>query len=170
MRIRLLARALWRHHRRASLIALAVGLALLAAPFALIDGGGGPVAAEPHLILDRVWFDRAPEDPRADMSLWVWASSGVGIHQRGSAYRFSVDFFDFRRSGRRLEMTFLQDGERARTRFQVAACDHPPFDLCLTLDDPPRGPRRYYSFSNAWAQDRVAPWAREVVARAAARP
>lgn len=170
MRIRLLARALWHHHRRASLIALAVGLALLAAPFAFVGGSDAPVAADPDLILGRVWFDHSPRDPREERKLWVWTSRGVGVYQQGTAYRFSVDFFAFERSDRRLAMTFLQDGERARTRFHVGSCDEPPFDLCLTLDDPPRGPRRYFSFSSMRAMEREAPWARELVERANVRP
>ena len=175
MRIRLLARALWRHHRRASLVALGVTLVLLAAPFAFVGGSDDaptddPVA-QPHLILDRLWFDRYPEQARDDVKLWLWSSSGIGVYYQGSAYRYSIDTFDFRRSGRRLDMTFLHDEARARTRFQIAECDEAPFDLCLTLDDSPRGPRRYYSYSNGRAQAPALPWLSDVEARlrAAAR-
>lgn len=172
MRIRLLARALWRHHRRASLVALGVALALLAAPFALVgpsdDAPAEDPAARPYLILDRVWLDRYPEEARDELKLWFWSSSGLGVYQQGSAYRFSIDVFDFSRNGRRLEMTFLQDEARARTRFQVAECDEAPFDLCLTLDESPRGPRRYFGFSDHRAQEQALPWLSEVEARARA--
>lgn len=76
------------------------------------------------------------------------------------------------RNDRDLEMTFLQDDERARTGFTIEHCDdEPPFDLCLTLDDPARGPTRYYSFSDQGAFLNMPPWALHIdaEARAAAR-
>lgn len=173
MRLRPLLRALWVHHRRFSLVALALALSLFAAPLLLIgpsDEDAPPPESEarPHLILDRVWFDRYPDDARSDVNLWVWFSSGIGIHQRGSAYRATFDIFDFSRDRRALDMTFLQDDERAQTDFTIERCDHAPFDLCLTLERPARGPHRYYGFSGHDHAAREPAWTRDLAARARA--
>jgi len=173
MRTKLLLTSLWRHHRRATLIAGAVVLSLLATPF-FFSGSSTETdepSVRPHVILDRAWFDRYPEEARDDLSIWVWLSSGVGLYQQGSAYRASFDIFEFVRSGRDLEMTFLQDDESATTSFSVEHCDEaPPFDLCLTLENAARGPTRYYGFSDHAAYTRELPQFAPLRARLAALP
>lgn len=177
MRLKLLLSACWRHHRVASIVTIASVLALLVVPFAFCNGADPSVVARDsersHLVLDRVWFDRYPDEPRTQISVWLWLSSGVGLYQQGSSYRASFDIFEFARNGRDLEMTFLHDDEEARSGFAVEPCDQePPFDLCLTLEGAARGPARYYSFSDQNAAGRELPeWVRRVdaQARAAAR-
>lgn len=169
MRLRLLPRALWRQHRRASLVALAIGLALLAMPLVWLGSPSDEPTARPHMILDRVWLDRYPDEARTEIHLFYWSSSGLGVYQRGSAYRGSFDVFDFRRSGHELDLAFLQDDERASIRFSVEACDVAPFDLCLTLAQSPRGPRRYFSWSDHRAAERALPGGLLRRARAATR-
>lgn len=161
MRWKLLARTLWNHHRAACVTGLAALIALGALPFALGDGDGcAPRRGNSRLLLDRVWFDQYPEDERDELSIWIFLSSGVGLYQHGSQYRASYEIFELVRNGHDLEVTFLQDGEEARTRFEITRCDDvPPFDLCLTLDDPARGPRRYFAFSDESALAERLPWA-----------
>jgi len=169
MALRLL-RAIYRTYPRACLAALAAASLAIAAPLAFGGPDPAPSAAGSHAILDRLWLDAYPEDERSEISVWVWLSNGVGVYQRGSAYRASFDVFAFERDGESLEMTFLQDEENSSTRFQVSACDErPPFDLCLVIERPARGAHRYYGFSDQSAYARELPEGLEESVRAAAR-
>lgn len=181
MRWKLLAKTLWNHHRKATLGAVGavtlLALVLTAVPLGSTCGSGVSRAPDDttdarrsRLLLDRVWFDRYPEDARDEISIWIYISSGVGLYQQGSSYRASYDIFEFVRNDRDLELTFLQDEEEASTRFEVERCDEaPPFDLCLTLESPARGPQRYYGFSDESALSEHLPWAADDIEEARQR-
>ncbi|MCC6557569.1 MAG: hypothetical protein IT372_31845 [Polyangiaceae bacterium] len=180
---------------RHPLIALALVLALgLAGASALVSGAlrlfasaaeepfdargsGSPSApfapnpsANPRLILGRVWFDRYPEKRNEDVKIWIFLGGGVGLFESGSAYRSSFDVFDFERQGDKVSMTFLHDRKTAETKFTVRACDdRPPFDLCLDLQDSPRGPRTYYGFGSDDEMARRIPWGQAMMKSAEGR-
>lgn len=154
----------------------ALALAPVAGGVALLAGGGAEEApaANPRLILGRVWFDKYPEKRTEDVKILIFLAGGIGIYESGSAYRSSFDIFEFERQGDKVSLTFLHDKKSAETRFTVAACDEkPPFDLCLDLADSPRGPKRYYGFGDEDDMARRVPWGRAVLkaaeSRAAAR-
>ena len=175
--IRLLAIGLWRFHRKALVIGLS-GLLALAGALVAIGGGcpsqrpacGGAASLDGEMpgraLLDRAWFSELPEDELASFDAWVFLSSGVGIHHAGSSYRFTMDTFEFERQGERVELTYLQDGATASTDFTVSRCSElPPFDLCLDLADAPRGPSRYYGFSDDEGYEEHAPAAAALLVR-----
>lgn len=170
MRWKLLLPAIWRHHKVAvlcSVLALALGSA------ALVSWTGGDeaqVAERPaRLLLNRIWFDRMPETNRDDVAVWIWLAGGIGIYQHGSAFRASMDIFEFERSGHSVAMSFLHDGEAASTEYTIESCDEqPPFDLCLTLLTAPRGRNRYYSFGSGDDMSEQIPWSNRIMAAARA--
>ncbi len=157
--------------KRRSLL-LAAGMLVAAASIRFACGGhdAAPEAKNPRLVLGRPWLDHMPSGARDDRELWVFLAGGIGIHEKGSWFRSTVDIFDFERQGGSLSLTFLHDKSKARTRFQIQSCDdEPPFKLCLVLDDPPRGPKKLYSFADDDDMDRAMPWARDEVKVAEAK-
>ena len=154
--------------RRRILAFLACLLAAISLRFAC--GHAEPAAKDPRLVLGRVWLDRLPNGPRDDRELWVFLAGGIGIHEKGSWFRSTIEIFDFERQGGSLAITFLHDKSKARTKFTVASCDDkPPFKLCLMLDDPPRGPKKLYSFDDDDEMDRAMPWGKDELKLAEAK-
>lgn len=128
-------------------------------------------AADPRLVLGRVWLDRYPEKRTDDVDLWIFLGGGIGIFEHGSVWRSSTDFFEFERQGDRLLIRFLHDKKKAETKFTITPCqDRPPeFDLCLTLDESPRGRKRYYSWGSEQEMERRLPWGRALLRAAESR-
>jgi hypothetical protein len=119
---------------------------------------------DPRSILSRVWFDHYPAGRADDTQIWIFLGGGIGLYEKGSMYRASYDIFEFERQGSKLEIKFLHDEKDAATKFQVTSCDEkPPFDLCLTFDDPPRGPKKLYSWGDDDERDARVPWAKDAM-------
>jgi hypothetical protein len=168
MRWNLLFKAVWQQHKVAT-ICTSLALVLGAAALGTWSSEPAPEERPTRLLLNRVWFDRVPESNRDDVGLWIWLAGGIGIYQQGSAYRASMDIFEFERNGRGLAMSFLHDGAAHNTEFTIEACDElPPFDLCLTLLEAPRGRNRYYSFGATEDMAEHIPWSTRVMAAARA--
>lgn len=167
MRWKLLLKALWSHHRLATLgLVAALIAATVTISTCLVDTEGVEANDErpARQLLNRAWFDRYPQNSREDVAFTVWLAGGIGIFEEGSVWRTRYEIFEFERSGSNLELRFIQDGEQARTGFTVESCnDQPPFDLCLTIDNPPRGPSRYYSFGDGDDMATHVPWAQNLV-------
>lgn len=122
-----------------------------------LDGQGD--ARAPRAILSRVWFDRYPERSRDKVRLWIWLAGGIGLTEHGSFFDARYEIFEFERQADKVSMVFLQDRAKAETKFKVEACDElPPFDLCLTLDASPRGPKKLYGFGDDEDLAEHVPW------------
>jgi hypothetical protein len=144
------------------LAACAIGAAC--AGFWWISSRSEPAARDPKQILGRVWFDRLPKSRTDDVTLAIWLGGGIGLYDKGSAWRSTVDIFEFERRGDALDMTFLHDKKAASTKFSIKSCDDkPPFDLCVTFDDAPRGPKTLYGFAYDDEMDRAVPWSRDLM-------
>lgn len=171
MRFRLLLVGLWRYHRTA--VVLTVSTCVIAIAVILSSGNSvdpGAREAPPRLLLNRLWFDRFPESTRDEVSLSFWLAGGIGLFEHGSVWRSAHDVFEFERRGRDLSIRFLHDGAEARTAFHVEECtERPPFELCLTLVSPPRGPERWYAFGSTDEMAAHLPWAARVEDAARAR-
>jgi hypothetical protein len=128
----------------------------------------------PRAILGRTWFDKYPDKRRETVQMWFWMGGGIALHESGSSYRISLEIFEFERQNDRLVVTALQDKKTVTTGFRIEPCDEEPFNVCLTLDQSPRGPKKYYGFARRWEQERHAPWAtgfeKAAEARAASLP
>ena len=121
-------------------------------------------------ILGRLWFDQWPEGPTTKVHLLLFLAGGFGFHEEGASYKFAMEFFEFERFGKRLDASFLSDGEKRDVKFKVEGCsDLPPFDACLRLEDAFRGPRTYYGFASEEELTRRLPWAHGEMALAKAR-
>jgi hypothetical protein len=116
--------------------------------------------AKPRMLIGRLWLDRYPDQSRDEVNLFIFFGSGFGIHEYGSRYRAKIDFFEFERQGDTVELTFLHDKKQHKTKFSVKACDDERnFDLCLDLENSPRGPKRYYSWGEEDEDSAQIPWA-----------
>lgn len=124
-------------------------------------------ARDPKQILGRVWFDRLPKNRSDDVTLAIWFGGGIGLYEKGSTWRSTIDFFEFERRKDALDITFLHDKKSSTTTFSIEKCDDlPPFDLCLTLSDPPRGPKVLHGFMRRDELDAAVPWSRDLEAAA----
>lgn len=127
-------------------------------------------AKDPRQILGRLWFDQYPANRRDDIQFFIFLGGGIGLYEKGSAYRWADDIFEFERQRDVVTMTFLHDKKTARVKFEITKCDDkPPFDLCLTFDDSPRGPKRYYTFADEDDMAARLPWSRAALRAAEAR-
>jgi hypothetical protein len=100
-------------------------------------------------LVDRNWLDSWPRD--ADDRLHVYRFTpgmGGGVYQDRTVFQGSFELFTFTVEGDRLAVELPHTGEVVRTRFVIERVDGPaPFDLRLTLDRSPRGPRVFYGRS-----------------------
>ncbi len=121
------------------------------------------LARDPKQILGRVWFDHLPKSRTEDVTVAVWLGGGIGLYDKGSAWRSTIDVFEFERRKGVLDMTFLHDKKGASTRFEIKEChDKPPFDVCVTFDDAPRGPQTLYGFAYDDEMEQAIPWSRDI--------
>lgn len=119
-----------------------------------------PSGKEGRLLLGRFWLDRMPTKRGEDIDGWLFLHGGLGMNDKGSNYRFSVDIFEFERRGSAFDLTWLHDKKKQTVSFDVVEChDKPPFDLCLDLKDELRGNRRLWSFSDDDDMNAHIPWA-----------
>jgi hypothetical protein len=98
------------------------------------------------LLIDRNWIDRWPssKDDRLHVYRFTPAMGG-GVYQDRTLFRGTFELFQFEATGETLELHLPDDGERVRTRYRIERVEGPkPFDLRLTLEASPRGPRVYY--------------------------
>jgi hypothetical protein len=132
--------------------------------------GRADVQADPRILLGRVWFDKLPSSRSDEVVVGIWLGGGIGLYDTGSTWRSTIDIFDFERRGSKLDMTFLHDKKKKTVSFEVTKRDDkPPFDLCLTFDDPPRGPKRLYGFGDGGDEASRVPWSKDLVRSAEAR-
>lgn len=142
--------------------ALLLVTAVVATPIAIIATGADTeaAAAHPRALINRLWFDRYPGKARDEVDLIIFFGSGFGVYEHGSRYKASMEFFEFERQGSSVELHFLQDDARAKTKFEITACsDDRNFDLCLDWKSSPRGPKRYYSWGGDGDDSAHVPWA-----------
>ena len=72
---------------------------------------------------------------------------------------------EFERRKDVIDLTFLHDKKSASTKFEIKSCDDkPPFDVCVTFEDAPRGPKTLYGFAYDDEMDRAVPWSRDILA------
>lgn len=109
-----------------------------------------PAHDAPKLLIDRNWIDRMPE--RHDDHLFVARfvpSMGGGVFQDRTVFQGQFELFAFHVHGDRLQLRLPHTNEQVETKFRIERVRGPePFDLRLTLDHNPRGPRVYYSVSS----------------------
>jgi hypothetical protein len=131
---------------------------------------GRTLAKSPRLVLGRPWFDKLPKNRSDVYDLWIFLGGGIGLEDKGSRWRSTLDIFELERQGDKLDIVWFQDKSKQTIKFEIVACDDkPPFDLCLDLKEPLRGQKRLYSWDDDADMDANVPWAREWRASAEAR-
>lgn len=117
-------------------------------------------SAHPRALINRLWFDRYPGEPRDEVDLIIFFGSGFGMYEHGSRYKSSIEFFEFERRGNSIDVHFFQDDSRAKTKFDITPCSEDRnFDLCVDFKSSPRGPKRYYSWGRDGDDVAHVPWA-----------
>lgn len=119
-------------------------------------------ARDPRLVLSRPWFDKMPSKRTDVTDLWFFFAGGIGLEDKGSSFRSTLEIFELERQGSRLDIVFLQDQKKQTVKFAVKSCsDKPEFDLCLELTPPVRGVSKLYGWGDDEEMDRAMPWGRE---------
>lgn len=120
------------------------------------DRSGSAALSTEHAreaLIDRNWLDRWPASKDDRLHVYRFTPSmGGGVYQDRTLFRGTFELFLFRTEGERLVIEFPDDGVRVDTRYRIERVDGPaPFDMRLTVDDSPRGPRVFYSISSEGA-------------------
>ncbi len=116
-------------------------------------------ADEDRTILGRPWFDTYPKKHTDVVFVGIWLPGGLGAFDTGSAWRYTINIFEFERQRNRVFMTYLQDNEKEEITFKVTPCDErPPFDLCLDLTPLKGTSRRLYSWGDLEDAKHHVPW------------
>jgi hypothetical protein len=169
MKLRLLKLAARRPLAALAVVVVAPVIALAGAILAARAPAASP-QDNPRAVLGRVWFDRYPDKITDEAQVWIWLGGGIGLHERGSYFRRSLDIFEFERQGDKLDMTYLQDKKKVETRFSVTRCDDKaPFDLCLDLTTSLGGHKRYYGFGDLDDMEARIPGSKSLLRAAEAR-
>ena len=138
---------------KASLATVALSLALSTALVggACRDTGSSRAAAvsgtdAARLLIDRNWIDVWPQTKDERLHVYRFTPGmGGGVYQDRTVFKGTFELFLF--ALREDELTFVlpETEEHVRTKFKIERVDGPaPFDLRLTLERSPRGPRVYY--------------------------
>jgi hypothetical protein len=108
---------------------------------------GGKEAA--RLLTDRNWVDTWPRDKDDRLHVFRFTPGmGGGVYQDRTVFHGEFELFKYSVREDDLEFDLPHTGEHVHTRFRIERVDGPePFDLRLTLDRSPRGPRVYYGRS-----------------------
>jgi hypothetical protein len=106
---------------------------------------GGEVASlDTDLIHNRPWVERIALNPREHVHGMIFREEGKGASFFGSRYQLEVSLFDWKVSGEKLSVHYLQKDERVEYRARVWACEAPrPFDLCLEMTNGGKATKLY---------------------------
>jgi hypothetical protein len=100
----------------------------------------------PKLLIDRNWIDHMPQTHTDRLHVFRFVPSmGGGVFQDRTIFKGEFELFIFKAKERELDLVFPHNGDRVKTTYRIDRVDGPaPFDLRLTIEDSPRGPRVYY--------------------------
>ncbi len=99
-----------------------------------------------RMLIDRNWMDLWPTNERQKLHVFRFTPAmGGGVYQDRTLFKGTFELFRFAIDGKALEIELPETGEHVRTDYRIERVDGPkPFDLRLTLERSPRGPRVYY--------------------------
>ena len=98
------------------------------------------------LLIDRNWLDRMPETERDRLFVYRFVPNmGGGVFQDRTLFKGTFELFSFSVDGDRLRFVLHETKQDVTSRFTIERVDGPaPFDLKLTIDEDPRGPKVYF--------------------------
>src|SRR5262245_10681617 len=99
------------------------------------------------VLIDRNWMDRMPQNTTDRLHVYRFVPTmGGGVYQDRTLFKGMFELFTFTVEGDRLDIFTPEDHQHTVTGFRIDEVDGPePFDIRLTLDRSPRGPRVFYS-------------------------
>jgi hypothetical protein len=112
-----------------------------------------------RLLIDRNWIDRLPETARDRLHVYRFVPSmGGGVFQDRTLFKGEFELFTFEATGDRIRVVTPEDGTTHDTGYRIERIQNGPegTDLKLTLDDPPRGPAVYFTWSGETDRDGAA--------------
>lgn len=126
---------------------------------AACGGERRPARVSSAELTDRNWLDTWPADKHDHLHVYRFTPSmGGGVYQDRTVFKGTFELFKFEVRGDEIEFDLPETDERVTTRFRIEKVDGPePFDLRLTFDHSPRGPRVYYGRSAEHTADDLLP-------------
>ncbi len=113
------------------------------------------LAEASRLLVNRNWLDVMPRDQNQRLHVYRFTPAmGGGVFQDRTLYAGQFELFTFKLDHDQIELNLPHKSQRVMTHFEIRrVTGHKPFDLELTMDADPRGPHRYYGFSNESAAE-----------------
>jgi hypothetical protein len=98
------------------------------------------------LLLDRNWLTEMPESERDRFDVYRFVPSmGGGVFQDRTIFKGTFELFQFETAADEIRFNLLETHTKVISKFRIEEVDGPPpFDLKLTIEADPRGPRFYY--------------------------
>ena len=98
------------------------------------------------LLIDRNWLDRMPETERDHLFVYRFVPNmGGGVFQDRTLYKGTFELFSFKLEGNFIKFDLHETKTQVTSTFTIEKVDGPkPFDLKLTINDDPRGPKAYF--------------------------
>lgn len=98
------------------------------------------------LLLDRNWIEHMPESERDRFHVYRFVPSmGGGVFQDRTIFKGTFELFKFETAADEIRFDLLETHDKVISKFRIEEVSGPkPFDLKLTIEADPRGPRFYY--------------------------
>lgn len=94
-----------------------------------------------HEIHDTLWLDRVPEMMHDSWQGYIFTTDNVGLAiQAESAFKLTLEIFEFQLRKGSLRWHFPHDGKKAETKFTIERLKKPTkhFDRQLTIENDPK--------------------------------
>lgn len=107
------------------------------------------------LLLDRNWIEHMPETERDRFHVYRFVPSmGGGVFQDRTIFKGTFELFQFETAADEIRFNLLETHQKVVSKFRIEEVDGPdPFDLKLTIEADPRGPRFYYGMRSETDRD-----------------
>jgi hypothetical protein len=112
-----------------------------------------PETQASSLLTDRPWLDHLPKDEYDAYRAVIFQKKGAGAFLKATAYRGRWELCVYRDKDKRLELYFPHDKKHFATGYTISKTKHGTFDLELTLEEAPFGPKTYYSWKSFRHED-----------------
>ena len=108
------------------------------------------------VLIDRNWIDIWPTSKTERLHVYRFTPAmGGGVYQDRTIFKGTFELFMFEIDGDHLAIELPETDDAVRTGYRIDRVDGPePFDLRLTLERSPRGPKVYYGRT----AERAASW------------
>ena len=114
-----------------------------------------PAAEAADLLINRNWMDLWPASEKEKLNVFRFVPSmGGGVFQDRTLFEGTFELFSFSVSEGTIHFNLHHTKQKVATKFRIERVEGPrPFDLKLTLEKSPRGPRVYFGRSIETAND-----------------